>query len=179
MENFIIRTPFIKEEYIRQNHAYWKFHSTEFWRKIVRYSIFSVCILVIGLISKTEDEPSNPFIFIGIAFLILTLTILYLRFFQRLAYNRKLKCAAARFDEIKLDNTIEFTDAFLKYSDSEKTIEYKWEAFSSFSIYKNYIFLQAEFTLTSAFIFERKADEQDDFEKIYTLINEKVKSKNK
>jgi hypothetical protein len=177
MESIITKTPFIKGDYIRQNQAYWKYHSRKFWRQIAFYFVLSISFLILGTLAKTEEEPSNPFVFIGIIFIILTFTILYLRIFQRLAYNRKIKAAATRFDEIKLDNIIEFTDDYLKYIDKEKTLEYKWEAFSSYSLYKNFLFLSAEFSLITAFIFENKGNDQDDFDNIYNLINQKVKFK--
>jgi|WetSurMetagenome_2_1015567.scaffolds.fasta_scaffold735922_1 hypothetical protein len=177
MENFITKNPFRRDDFIIQNQAFWKFHSLKFWKRMAYYIVLSIIILVIGLLARTKNEPSNPFIFLGVAFSILTLSILYLRIFQRLTFYRKIKTAAAKFEEIKLDNEIEFSDDYFKYSDKEKILEFKWEAFSSFSLYKNFLFLSSEFSIINAFIFEKQVDDQGDFDKIYNLISQKVNLK--
>jgi hypothetical protein len=175
MENFKTSNPFRKDDYIRQNKAFWKFHSFRFWKRMAYYIILSIILLAIGLLARTVDEPSNPFLYLGAVFSILTVSILYLRIFQRLSYTRRIKTAAAKFEEIKLDNEVEFSDENLKYTDKEKTLVFRWEAFSGFSLYKNFLFLSSEFSPVSAFIFERQADDQGDYERICKLVSQKVK----
>jgi len=178
MEKLTRKTTFEKEDYIRLNKAYWNFHSIKFWKSIASYLGISLIFLVLGFLARTEKEPWNPFILLGLVFSCLTLSILYLRIFQKVTYNRKIRSIAKMYDELMLDNEIEFTDECLKYSDSLKQMQFKWEVFSSYAKWKNYLILTSEMSQTTHFMFEKKNESDEEFEKILEFLKIKVKSQN-
>lgn len=110
----------------------------------------------------------------GIFFSVLTASFLYLRIFQKINYKRKIEAIAKRYDEIKLDNEIEFTDEFFKYKDKIKCLEYKWEVFSNYIVYKNHIFLSSDLFQVAVFIFEKEEENKEEFLKILDFISLKV-----
>lgn len=174
METIVINSPFKKEDFIKLNNVVWKVHTLKNRRQLPYYALFAVIVLFIGIITRSEEEPSNPFIFIGIAFIFLYLFIVYIFYFQKISLNRKLERISSIYEEKKIDAIYEFSDLEVKYFDKEKRFEFKWEAFSYYLLYKNYMILSVDNSPISAFVFERKVDDYSDFDKILELVKQKL-----
>lgn len=174
METIVINSPFKKEDFIKLNNVVWKIRTLKNRRQLPYYALFAVIIFIVGIISRSEEEPSNPFIFIGIALIFLNLFFLYIFYFQKISLNRKLEKIASIYEEKKIDATYEFSDLEAKYIDKEKCYTFKWEAFSYYLLYKNYLILSIDNSPIGAFVFERKVDDYYDFDRILELVKQKL-----
>jgi hypothetical protein len=174
MDTIVINSKFKKEDFINLNLIVWKVNTRTNRRQLPYYSLLAVIVFLIGIISISEEEPSNPFIFIGIALIFLNLFFLYILFFQKLALKRRLEKICLKYLEKQIDSVYEFSDLTAKYSDKEKSYEFKWEAFSYYIVFKNYLILAIDYLPIAAFVFERKEDDFVEFDKIHELVKQKL-----
>ncbi len=133
--------------------------------------------MTIGLVSRTEDEPINPFVFIGVGFSVATLLLVYFRLFSKRRFSKKTEEIAEKFDKMEMDCTYEFSDETIKYWDNEKTLEFNWAVFTNYSIYKNYLVLILNNSLIESFIFEKTESDIDDYNKILEITKSKLEYK--
>ena len=177
MDTFRIDSPFDKNDFIRACSIRWEIHSRKNRKQLINYSIASIIILFIGIIARTEEEPTNPFLFLGIIFSILTLFLLYVRIFSRKKYIRKINDIAEKFDSVKMDCTYEFSEESVKYWDKEKKVEFNWSVFTNYSTYKNYLILILNSSLIESYIFEKKETDIDEYDKILEIAKSKLEYK--
>lgn len=177
MEKFRLDIPFDKQDFIRVQLIKWKFQWMKNRRRLIIYSVVSLIVLTIGILSKTEEEPPNLFFFLGIGSTVSTLYLIYLRIFSKQRYTRKIKEIAERFDSLKMDCTYEFSDESIKYWDKEKNLEFKWSVFTNYSIYKEYLILTINNSLIEAYIFEKKESDIDEYNKIFEITKSKLEYK--
>jgi len=177
MDTFRIDSPFDKDDFIRISLIRWKILNRENRKQLINWSIISIIVLAIGIIGRTENEPTNPFIFIGIFLFIFSLFLFYNMIFSKQRYNRKIKETAEEFNSIKMDCTYEFSDESVKYWDKEKKVELNWSVFTNYSIYKNYLILVISNSLISSYIFEKKETDIDEYNKILEIVKSKLEYK--
>jgi hypothetical protein len=137
----------------------------------------SIIILLIGFIARTEEEPVNPFLFVGVLFAIPALLLLYLIIFSKKYYSRKINEIAEKYDAIKMDCTYEFSDESVKYWDKEKKIEFNWSVFTNYSIYKNYLILIINNLFIESYVFEKRETTIDEYNKILEIAKSKLEYK--
>ena len=174
MDTFVINSKFKKEDFVKLNLIVWKVNTLRNRRQLPYYALFAVIVFLIGIISISEEEPSNPFIFIGIALIFLNFFFLYLFYFQKIALKRRLEKISSKYIEKQIDSMYEFSDLTAKYTDKEKSYEFKWEAFSYYILFKNYLILAIDYSPIAAFVFERKEDDFIEFDKIHDLVKQKL-----
>jgi hypothetical protein len=174
MELLKIESPFEKESFIKAQMIRWELQWLKNRKQLKFHSIFSPIILAIGLVSRTESEQSNPFIFIGIVFSILTLFLLSIRIFAKYKYKKKVNEIAIQFDSIKMDCAYVFSDESIKYEDKEKLIDFKWSVFKYYSTYKDYLVIAVNDALITSYLFEKKEPE---YEKVFEIIKSKLSYK--
>lgn len=174
MDTFRIDSPFDKQDFIQGHLIKWKIHWMKNRRQLVNYSIASIIVLTIGILARTEDEPTNPILFIGIGFSVTTLFFIYLRFFSKHRYTRNIKEIAEKFDSVKMDCSYEFSDDSVKYWDKEKKLEFKWSVFTNYSIYKDYLILILNNSLIESYIFEKKESDIYDYNRILEITKSKL-----
>jgi len=141
METLRIELPFEKQSFIKAQYIRWEIHWRKNRRQLINYSIATIIILAIGIITRTDEEPTNPFLFLGIGFSVATLFFIYLRIFSKQRYSRKINEIAERFDSVKMDCIYEFSNESIKYWDKEKNLEFNWSVFTYYSLYKGYLVL--------------------------------------
>lgn len=177
METFRIDSPFEKQNFIRLSLVRWKIHWLKNRGQLIYMTIASLIILVLGFLARSEEEPTNPFIFIGIGLAACTLFVFYIRLFSRRRYIRKIQDIAERFDAIKMDCTYEFSDESIKYWDKEKKLEFKWSMFTNYSIYKNYLVIILNSSLIESYLFEKKESEIEEYNRILEFVKLKLEHK--
>ena len=156
MNTFKIDFPFDKNDFIRVHLIKWKIQNRKSRQQLINCSFIPIVVLAIGMIAKTEDKPTNPFLVMGIFFLLFILFLFYFMLFSKQRYIRKIKEIAEKYDAVKMDCTYEFSDESVKYWDKEKKVEFNWSIFTNYSIYKNYLILVINDSLVSSYIFEKK-----------------------
>lgn len=177
METFQIHSPFDKQEFTRAMQIKWEIHWLKNRRQLKNYAIVSAVILAIGLRARTEEEHTNPFVFLGICFTVLTLWFVYFRIMAKRKYTRKVEEIARKFDAVKMDCTYEFTDESIKYWDNEKTLDFKWTVFTYYSEYKNYLILILNNSLIESYIFEKKESDLEEYNKVLEMAKSKLEYK--
>lgn len=177
MDSIRINSPFNKNDFIRGQLIKWEIAWRKNRRQLINYSIVSIVVLLIGIVTRTEEEPTNPFYFIGIGFSVATLFLIYLRLLSKQRYNRKVKEIAQKFDSLQMDCTYELSDESIKYWDKEKSLEFKWSLFSHYSIYKNYLILVLNNSLIDCYVFERKESDMEEYNKVLAITKLKLNCK--
>lgn len=177
METFKIHSPFDKQDFIRAMLVKWEIHWLKNRRQLINYSIASFIILSIGIVARTEEEPTNPFIFLGIGFAFATLLFFYFRILSKRRYSRQVQNVANKFDSIKMDCIYEFSDESIKYWDKEKTLDFKWTLFTNYSTYKNYLIIILNNSLIESYLFEKKESDLEEYNKVLEITKSKLKYK--
>jgi len=174
MEILRIETTFNKERFIRIQIIRWKIHWLKNKRHIINYSIISLVLILLSILTRTKEEPLNPFSFLTIAFVFMTLLLIFVRIFSKRKFAKKIKEIADRFETLKMDCVYEFSEKSIRYWDNEKSMEFKWSVFLNYSIYKNYIILLLNNTPFDTFIFEKKDSKIDEYSKILEIVSSKL-----
>ena len=177
MDTYRIDSPFDKNDFIRISLIRWKIHNRKNGKQLLSYSITSILFLFFWIVTKTESEPTNPFLFIGIFFSFFTLLLIYTRIYSKQRYIHKIKEIAERFDSVQMDCTYEFSDESIKYWDKEKKVEFNWSLFTNYSIYKNYLIIIIDSSLIESYIFEKRETDIDKYNKILEIVKSKLEYK--
>ncbi|MGV8091069.1 MAG: hypothetical protein AB2L24_04305 [Mangrovibacterium sp.] len=48
-------------DFVKLNKTFWIITWSKYKKRLINYSIFSIVILALGLITKSDNEPSNPY----------------------------------------------------------------------------------------------------------------------
>ena len=177
MDIFRVDYPFDKNDFIREHLIKWEIHSRKNRKQLIRYSIASVIIISLWIITKTEEEPVNLYFFLGVGCSASTLLFSYFRIFSKQRYSRKIKELAEKYDSVKMDCTYEFSDESIKYWDKEKNLEFNWSVFTNYSIYKNYLILFVNNSLIESYIFEKRETDIDEYNRILEIVKLKLEYK--
>ncbi len=177
MDSFKIDFPFDKDDFIRSYLIRWEIRNRKNRKQLINYSIASIAVLFIWMITRTEEEPTNLYLFIGIIFSLLTLLLIYSRISSKQKYTHKIKDVAEKYDSVKMDCTYEFSDESVKYTDKEKKVEFNWSVFTNYSTYKNYLILILDNSLINSFLFEKKETGIDGYDKILEIVKSKLEYK--
>jgi hypothetical protein len=177
MEVFRIESPFEKQCFIKAQFIRWEIHWRKNRRQLINYSIGTIIILSIGIVTRTNKEPTNPFLLLGIGFSVAILFFIYLRIFSKQRYSHKIKEIAERFDSLKMDCIYEFSNESIKYWDKEKNLEFNWSVFTYYSIYKGYLVLALDNSLIESYLFEKKESQSDEYEKVLEYVKSKLEYK--
>jgi hypothetical protein len=141
MDIIRLDSPFDRIDFIKSNQTFWIITWKKYKKRLINYSIFSIVVLIPGLILSTEIEPINPFMTLGVGFLILSLFMGLMMLNSWKSYNKKVKLVADKFDELKSNFIFELSIDSIKYWDYEKHFDFKWSVFTHYTIYKGYIVL--------------------------------------
>ena len=177
MEILRIEIPFDKQSFIRIQLVRWEIHWLKNRRHIINYSRTSLILILLSILTRTKEEPWNPFVLLTIAFISLTLLLLYFRVFSKHKFTKNIKEMAERFESVKMDCVYEFSEDSIKYWDKEKSMDFKWSVFSNYSIYKNYIILLLNNSPFESYIFEEKDSECNEYFKILEFVKSKLEFK--
>ena len=177
MDTIRLDSPFDRIDFIKSNRTFWIITWKKYKRRLINYSIFSIVILTLGLIVKSDNEPSNPFIFIGIGFLILSIFMALMMLNSWNTYNKKVKIIADKFDDLKANFIFELSDDSVKYWDYEKHFDFKWSVFTHYTIYKDYIVLFVNNSMIGGYLFNNKDSEIGKYDKILELVKTKLEYK--
>jgi len=175
MNTFRIEFPYNKQEFIKTNNIKWEIHSRNNKKNIRGFVIFGTIILGIGIIAYYDNEPNNTLLFIGFFFELLSIIMIYSAMISKRKYKNTINEIAENYDKIKMDCVYEFTELCIKYWDKEKHLEFNWEVFTSYSIYKNYLILHLNNSIINTYIFEKKESKIDEYNKIYEFVQSKLK----
>lgn len=174
METYKTTTKFNKNDFIRANKIKWKFLILKRRKQAIIFSI-AACLIIINEISNRmkgeSDEVSTILAFIV---LLSTIWILITNYFRKQKFYHQIENIANEYEEKQMDCTFEFSDESVKYWDKEKSLEFKWNVFKHYSIYRNYLIFRINSSLVDTFIFERKEDDYDDYEKALEFAKEKL-----
>ena len=177
MEPIRIESPFDKNDFIKASKVRWIIHWKKNKKQLIQYWIISIIIYSLGLILLTENEPSNPFVFIGIGFLVATVWLTYIRIYSWISTNKKTKLIAEKFNEIKMDCVYELSEDSIKYWDKEKHLDFKWSVFTHYSIYKDYIVMILNNSLINYYLFDKNETDIDKYNQILELVKTKLNYK--
>jgi len=166
-----------KDNFIRLNLVLFKIKWLKFQKQLRGMTIASITFLFLGFLVRTQSEPFNPFILIGIVFSVLTAFFYFILISAKKSYSRQIKIIAEKLNEQKMDCTYELSDDSLKYWDKEKHFDFKWTVFAHYSIYKNYLLIGLGHPAFNPFIFEEKDSENNDYNRILDLVKTKLEYK--
>jgi hypothetical protein len=170
-------SPFDRIDFIKSNKTFWIITWKKFKKRLINYSILSIIVLILGLILSSENEPINPFIILGIGFLILSLYMGLIILNSWISFNKKVKLVADKFDKLKSNFIFELSNDSVKYWDFEKHFDFKWSVFTHYSIYKGYIVLFVNNSMVGGYLFNKKGSEIDKYDKILELVKTKLEYK--
>lgn len=174
MDTIRIEIPFNKENFIKACKIRWIIHWTKNKKQLIRYSVISIVIYILGLICTTENEPSNPLIFIGIGLIASTTFLALSRFYSWSALIKKTKIIAYKYDSVKMDCVYELDEESVKYWDKEKHLDFKWSVFTHYTIYKDFIVIAISNSLINSYLFDKKEAGIDNYNKILELVKSKL-----
>ena len=177
MEPFRTSSSFNKNDFIRGCLIRWKILNRKNRKQIISWSVVSIVFLLLWIITKTEEKPTNPYLFFGVLFSLFTLLLVYIRIFSKRIYTRKIKEFAEKYDSIKMEHTYEFSDESIKYWDKEKKLEFNWSVFTNYSIYKNYLLIILNNSLIDSYIFEKDEKDIDIYNRILEIVESKLEYK--
>lgn len=109
----------------------------------------------------------------GLAFVLLSLIYYYhlsvakRKFFQKIYKYTKLFQAGSG------STSMVFNETCIKYADSEMTFEIKWSAVSHYQVYKDYIFLLTDDTMSSTLSIDKKQLTEQELSQLLAFIQEK------
>lgn len=175
MNTFRIETPYSKQEFIKANYIRWEILSRNNRKNIRLFVISGAIILGIGILAYYDNEPNNPLLYFGIFFELLAIMMINSAIISKRKYKNEINEIAEKYDNAKMDCVYEFTEQCIKYWDKEKNLEFNWEVFTSYSIYKNYLILHLNNSIINTYIFEKKESEMDEYNKIYEFVQRKLK----
>ena len=177
MDTFRISNAFDKEGFINAYFIRWEIHWRKNRKQLINYFVISLVILLLGILARTEEEPTNPFIFLGIGFLIFSFFLFCVRIISKRNYICKIKKIADEYDFIKMDCTYEFSDESVKYWDKEKKLEFNWSVFTNYSIYKGYLILFLNNSLIESYLFKEEETNIDEYSKLLEIVKSKLEYK--
>ena len=174
MDTLRIECPFEKNNFIRICLLRWEIQSKKYRKVLKSWSIASAILLFLWFITKTEEEPTNPFLILGIISSGFSLLFTYVSISLKRRYTHKIKVKAEKFEVEKMDCTYEFSNQSIKYWDKEKKLEFNWSLLSSFSMYKNYLILFLDNSIIESFIFEKKDTGIDEYDKLLEIVKSQL-----
>jgi hypothetical protein len=174
IEPFKIETTFDKDKFIEMYKDFWHIRFLKQKKQLRKFALWSVVVLTIGILLTFTEDPENPLLFIGSTMLLFSFLAILFMLMARNKYNRKIITLANKYDETKISFYYEFTDEHIRYQDSEKLIEYKWNVFSYYSTYRNYLVIAIDDSLISYYIFRKEESDGDEFDKILAILNQKI-----
>jgi len=177
MENFKIEIPYNKKDFIRLNMVRLKIQRIKMNKQLKGFAIAAIIVFGLGILARTDNEPDNPFMFIGFLLLLVTIWMLVFMVFSKRQFSVKINEIANQYDKVKMDCIYEFTDDSVKYWDKEKHLDFKWCVFSSYSIYKDFLIITLNNSLIHSYIFEKKESDIDNYTKILELVKTKLEFK--
>ncbi len=177
MTQFTIESIYDKEEFLRVNKIKWKIYWLKNLKQIRNLSITTLVFIVLSALSISDEEPVNIYVVLAIAFGLLLLFLASARRFSRKKYIGKITEIAEKFELEQMDCVYQFSEDSIKYSDKEKTLEFKWSVLSHYSIYKEFLVLFVNNSIVDSFIFEKKPDHLSDYDKILELTKKKLEYK--
>ena len=178
MDTFRIEaSPFDKNDFIRLQLIKWKIHNIKSRKQIKNSSIASGIFLVLWLITRTNKESSNLYLFMCISLFIGTLLLVFLWIFSTQIYTHMIKKVAEKYESMKMICTLEFSDESVKYWDNEKKIEYNWSVFTNYSIYKNYLLLILNDSVINSYMYEKTEKDIDEYNRILEIAKSKLEYK--
>lgn len=174
---FRTESEFIRAEFIRAQMIRWQFQTIPARRDLIRTLICSVVVIGMGLLVQLSENKFNPFLIVGYVFGGITLLIFYGHIQGKRNFRKAIHKVADHYERINLTHAFEFSEETVKYTDTEKSLEFHWTVFSSYSIYKNYLILAADDTFFPVFMFENNSADKETYERILEIIEEKVEFK--
>lgn len=174
MDTIRMDLPFDRIDFIKSNKIFWIITWKKYKKRMINYSIFSIATLTLGLILRSESEPINPLIIVGIGFLILSVYMGLVMLYSWTSFNKKVKLTADKYDESKSNFVFELSDDSVKYWDFEKHFMFKWSVFINYTIFKDYIVLFVNNSMAGGYLFEKKDSEIDSYNKILELVKTKL-----
>jgi hypothetical protein len=177
MENYKIDSPFQKTEFIRISMVRWTIQNRKYKGSLMRLSIITFVFFVFVFLTFLGDNPSYGLLTFGMSSFFLTLFLIYGRVITKVRYHKTILQTADKFEELNMDCSYDFSDDSVKYWDKEKHFDFKWSVFSSYSIYKNYLILSINDSIISFYIFEKKEDDQNEYNRILEFAKLKLNYK--
>lgn len=177
MDTFKLDSSFNKADFIRAQSIKWELHGLKTRNRIKNYAIASMLLLLLGVLSRTDEEPTNPFLNIGLLFFAFTLILAFSLYISKRNYKSKIETLADDFEKRQMDCTYEFSEESIKYWDKEKRLEFNWSVFTSYSIYKDYLVLTLRNSLIESYIFEKKESDIEDYNRILEFAQSKLEFK--
>jgi hypothetical protein len=121
-----------------------------------------------------DERLFNPFILFGLAFITISLLFYFLGRIVKGKFLRKIIAEADRFEEQSLVCKYDITPDSVKYTDNEKSLEYKWSIFSSYSKVNDQIILLIDDSFLQGFAISKSEISTKDFDLLLLLVESKL-----
>jgi len=177
MDPFRIKFPFDKPEFIKENLIRYEIQSINNRKIIKQNTIFATALLGFGIFAIYDDQPNNPAFIFGLILESIMILFAFILIISKRKFKNAIIEQAEKYESVKMDCVFEFSDISIKYWDKEKLIDFKWELFSSYSFYKNYLVICINNSLTNSYLFEKKNSENENYNKIFELVQQKLEFK--
>ncbi|HBK32041.1 MAG TPA: hypothetical protein DDZ96_01300 [Porphyromonadaceae bacterium] len=178
MESFNFHFPYDKEQFIRQQIVLWKLQSRQGSRKQrVNFFIAAAAFLALGILAGSDDGSPNPFILVGILFMLYAVFSALIYGAAKRRYIRKTHEVADKYEAMDMDCTYEFSEEFLKYTDKEKAVQFRWSMFTYYTIYDGYLLLLINDSFINAFVLKKEELPSGQYENLVTWLKSKLNYK--
>ncbi|HEY4788980.1 MAG TPA: hypothetical protein VIH57_23180 [Bacteroidales bacterium] len=101
MESFKIETPYNKDDFIRLSMVRFKIHRIKSNKQLRGFAIATIIIFGSGLLVRTDNEPYNPFMFIGFMLMLWTVCLLVFMNFSKRQFSVRINQIAEEYDKVK------------------------------------------------------------------------------
>ncbi len=177
MNTLRIESPYNKLDFIEANNIKWEIDSKKGKKIIIRYAIFATIVLGVGIYANYDNEPNNLALFLGVIFELFAIVAANIMIVTKRKYKNKINELAEKYDIIKMDCVYEFSDESISYSDKEKHLELKWEVFTSYSIYKDYLLINVNDSFLNSYVYKKDISDTEEFDRIREFVRSKLKRK--
>lgn len=166
-----IDSPFDREAFIRSQKTKSRLELRSYYIKLVIYfSMTSFFIILNGI-----DHDRSGALWAILSFILVIVTFNY---FVRILnirhhYRHYIQDISQQFAEEKMDCSYKVSEDLICYSDQNRYFEFKWKAFSSYSIYRDYLLIYERNTIYLMFS-ELEIDNQV-FQELLELTKSKLK----
>lgn len=177
MRSINIHFHFDKEKFISAQLIRIKIDQDKFIKTQIAFLVFGLTFIMLGF-SNQKTDNFHPFTIIGLISIFTCGYSIYHWLRQKQKFKKELNKMAEDFEGKKMDCDYEFTENEIKYSDSEKKIEYLWHLINGYKIYKDHLLLFVNDSVINTYIFGLYDIEEEKRNELLKLIEEKVPVKN-
>lgn len=175
MQNSILYT-YDKERFIREGDFRWKLNALKTKKRFNTLRIITCVIIAVMGFSSAKNIYGLLLTFACICagLVILSLYYTYAQKKSNEAYAGQVRELADDYEQKQMNVRYEFSNASVKYLDSERQMDFPWESFTAYTIRDSYLILSMKNGNTYLFEETTNGPEADNYKQIRALVQAKL-----